>query len=104
MSAFKQLVIKSLVNSQDLQEEIMSFAFIEQKEKSRKIKNAMVQDMNQTLEYCRGPGGYWILVYRRYSRRHHKEIGGQMCSRCGQYYASHNEDVIMDCVKCRCFA
>jgi len=107
MSAFKQLVIKSLVNSQDLQEEIMSFAFIdqkeyEQKEKTRSIKNKMIGDMNQNLKYHRGPGGYWILAYRAY-RRDEVKIGGQVCGRCGQYYRSHNEYELMDCVRCECF-
>jgi hypothetical protein len=107
MSAFKQLAIQSLVNSQDLQQEIMSFAFIDQKEfeekqKSRIIKNQMVHDMNQNLKSHRGAGGYWILAYRAY-KRDSKEIGGQICGRCGEYYASHNEDELMDCVKCRCW-
>jgi hypothetical protein len=107
MSAFKQLVIKSLVNSEDLQQEIMSFAFIDQKEyeekeRTRSIKNKMVHDVNQNLKYHRGPGGYWILAYKAYTT-HSKTIGGQVCPACGQYYASHNQDEIMDCVKCRCF-
>jgi nitrous oxide reductase accessory protein NosL len=102
MSAFKQLVIQSLFNSQDLQEEIMSFAFHDQKEKSRSIKNTMIHDMNRNLKYHRGPGGYWILAYRAYTRNS-KEIGGQICGLCGHYYASHNEDELMDCVKCKCF-
>ena len=61
MSVFKQLVIKSLVNSEELQQEIMSFAFYDRKEKSRRIKNTMINDMNQNLKSHRGPGGYWIL-------------------------------------------
>ena len=107
MSAFKQLAVKSLVDSQDLQDEIMSFAFVDQKEyeakeKTRVIKNKVVRDMNQNLKYHRGSGGYWILNYRAY-RRGEKEIGGQICNKCGQYYTSHNEDELMDSVKCRCW-
>jgi hypothetical protein len=107
MSVFKQLVIQSLVNSQDLQQEIMSFAFIdpkeyEQKEQTRRIKNTMINDMHQNLKSHRGPGGYWILAYRAY-RRDSKKIGGQVCGRCGEYYRSHNEYELMDCVKCRCW-
>jgi hypothetical protein len=107
MSAFKQLVVQSLVDSPDLQEEILSFAFMdktefEQKEKSRGNKNTMVQDINRNLEYHRGPGGYWILAYKEY-RHDSKSIGGQVCGKCGQFYASHNEAEIMDCVRCRCF-
>jgi hypothetical protein len=107
MSTFKQLVIQSLINSKDLQEEIMSFAFIdkkeyEEKEKTRSKKNKMVRDMNQNLEYHRGPGGYWILVYRAH-RRDAKEIGGQICGRCGHYYSCHNEDELVGCVMCTCW-
>jgi hypothetical protein len=103
MSVFKQLVIQSLVNSQELQQEIMSFAFHDQKEKSRRIKNTMIHDMNQNLKSHRGPGGYWILAYKAYTRNS-KEIGGQVCGRCGQYYRSHNEYELMDCVRCKCYS
>jgi hypothetical protein len=102
MSAFKQLVIQSLVDSQDLQEEIMSFAFTDKKTyESKLIKNKVVLDMNRNLKSHRGPGGYWILAYRAY-RIDEKTIGGQVCGKCGQFYASHNHDELMDSVRCRC--
>jgi|LauGreDrversion4_2_1035121.scaffolds.fasta_scaffold240849_1 hypothetical protein len=103
MSAFKQLVIQSLVNSPDLQQEIMSFAFIDQKEKSRRIKNTVINDINQNLKYHRYPGNYWLLSYKNPGRRDHKAIGGQICGLCGLYYASHNQDELTDCVKCNCW-
>lgn len=70
--------------------------------KSRGLKNKMVRDMCRNVEYHRGPGGYWILAYKSY-RSDGKELGGQVCGQCGQYYASHKEDELMDCVKCRCY-
>jgi ribosomal protein S27AE len=106
MSAFKQLVVKSLVQSDDLQLEILSFAFIdktefEQKQNTRLIKNSLVRDINRNLKYHRGAGGYWILSYKPYSISN-IEIGGQICSRCGLFYASHNEQILINCVSCSC--
>lgn len=102
MSVFKQLAIKSLVNSEDLQQEIMSFAFMDQKEHDARVnKNKMIRDMNRNLKYSRGPGGYWILSYKEY-RSDSKTIGGQACGQCGKYYTSHNEHELTNCVKCNC--
>ncbi len=95
---FKQLVIKSLIDLEELQEEIMSYAFEDQKEKSRRIKDKMILDMNRNLKYYRGPGGAWVLNYRRYR----KHMGAQNQKKCGNYYASYSLDTIPECVKCNC--
>jgi len=102
MSVFKQLVIKSLFDCEELQEEIMSFAFMDRIERTRGLKKEMVRDINRNLEYHRGPGGYWILAYKSYTIES-KVCGGQVCGQCGNYYASHNQEELMDCIKCKCW-
>lgn len=106
MSVFGQLTIKSLVESRDLQDEIASFAFYdkitaEQMAKTRRIKNTMVSDMNRKLKYCLAPGPYWGLTYYNVPKKY-IAMGGQIHSRCGNYYALHSGDIIPRCVRCNC--
>lgn len=110
MSAFKQLVIRSLVDSKELQDEIMSFAFydIETAEKiaeSRRIKNVMINEMNRHVRYCLAPGSYWGLNYYSMNNNMTKKyvaIGGQIHNRCGNYYSLYSGEMIPRCVKCNC--
>jgi hypothetical protein len=94
---FKQLVIKSLVDAEELQEEIMSYVFEDQKERSRRIKDKMILDMNRNLKYRLAPGNYWGLTYRIWRIT----IGGQI-HKCGDYYAMESGESIPECVKCKC--
>lgn len=94
---FKQLVINSLVNSKELQEEIKSFIFVEQKQITKKIKDAMISDMNLNLKYWRASES-WGLAYCIWK----KTIGGLMHNGCGNYCYLYSEEKIPKCVKCKC--
>jgi hypothetical protein len=102
---FKKLIVNSLVNSLDLQDEINSYLFYDAEEsearnKTKIIKNKMINEFNLNLQFQRGPCNDWHVSYRR-----NKWIkGGQNCKRCGQFYWTNElcEEEVPDIIACKC--
>ncbi len=107
---FNQLVINSLVDSADVQNEIKKYLFHTEEQiiaKNRSIKDKMVNDIKLNLLCQRGPGNDWAVSYRR----NKWVMGGQNCRRCGQYYWTNeypgdeelqNNEELPNNIACKC--
>ncbi len=104
---FKKLVVNRLINSSDLKDEINSYLFYDAEEsagrnKTKIIKNKMINDINLNLLCQRGPGNDWHVSYRR----NKWVMGGQNCRRCGQFYWTNElpqEEDVPDNIACKCY-